>query len=220
MVIIITSDKKRGGTFTIVKKLFAVVLLLSMVSCASVSRYPLELSYQPKAHEAGGEKGTVTVVLFNDKRDVTDETVIGMKDEETSFVSLTGSPASAVSDAVGAYLQSRGYTVNKVNEAWDGTAQSLRPEWGDLVVGGDIEDLNITVTAAFPEMKYHCLVKLYVITADAKTKSILQKERVESSSSYVTVYFSGDKAEELINSTLADALEKTLDKIDSYRPKQ
>jgi hypothetical protein len=203
-----------------VRKLISVILLLSIASCTSLSRYPLELSYEPKAHEAAGGKGTVTVVLFNDKRGVTDKKVIGMKDEETSFVSLTGSPASAVSDAVRAYLQSRGYTVNKVTEAWDGTAQSLRPEWGDPVVGGDIEELNITATTTFPKIEYHCLVKLYVITADAKTKSILRKERVESSSAYATVIFSRDKAEELINSTLADALEKTLDKIDKSQPKQ
>jgi hypothetical protein len=212
--------RKEGGTVTTVRKLIPVVLLLCMTSCASLSIYPLELSYQPKAREAAPEKGTVTVVLFNDRRRVTDKRVIGTKDEETSFVSLTGSPASAVSDAVGAYLHSRGYTVKKVNEAWDGTVQSLRSEWGDLVVGGDIEDLNISATTTYPKIEYHCLVKLYVISADAKTKTIVRKERVESSSSYATVFFSRDKAEELINNTLADALEKTLDKVGKGLPKQ
>jgi hypothetical protein len=202
------------------KKMFYIVLLLALASCAGVSRYPIDLSYQPKAHEATGEKGAVTVVLFNDKRDVTEKKVIGMKDGETRFVSFGEGPAPAVSDAVRAYLQNRGYTVNKVNEAWDGTAQSLRPEWGDLVVGGDIEDLNITVTSSFPKTEYRCSVKLRVIMADPKTKTILNKEKIESSSSYVTVYFSRDKAEELINSTLADAMEKTLDKVGKYLPKQ
>jgi hypothetical protein len=211
-------EKRR--CFLAVRNLICVMLLLALASCAGVSRYPIDLSYQPKAHEATREKGAVTVVLFNDKRDVAEKKVIGMKDGETRFVSFGEGPASAVSDAVRAYLQSRGYTVNKVYEAWDGTAQSLRPEWGDLAVGGDIEDLNITVTSAFPKTEYRCSVKLRVITADPKTKTILQKEKIESSSSYVTVYFSRDKAEELINSTLADALEKTLDKIGKYVPKQ
>jgi hypothetical protein len=202
------------------KKMFYIVLLFALASCAGASPYTIDLSYQPTARKATAEKGTVTVVLFNDKRDVTDKTLIGMKDDEERFVSFSYGAARAVSDAVGAYLQSRGYTVNRVNEAWDGTAQSSRPEWGDLVVGGDIEDLNITVTSAFPKTEYRGSVKLRVIMADPKTKTILQKEKVESSSSYVTVYFSRDKAEELINSTLADAMEKTLDKIGKYLPKQ
>jgi hypothetical protein len=203
-----------------VRKLMCVMLLLALASCAGFSRYPIDLSYQPMAGRATAEKGTVTVVLFNDKRDVADKKVIGMKDGETKFISLGEGPASGVSDAVRAYLQSRGYTVNKVYEAWDGTAQSLRPEWGDMVVGGDIEDLDITVNSAFPKTKYRCSLKLRVIMADAKTKTILNKEKIESSLSYDTVYFSRDKAEELMNSTLADALEKTLNKIGKYVPKQ
>ncbi len=203
-----------------VRNLIRGMLLLALASCASVSLYPIELSYQPMAGRATAEKGTVTVVLFNDKRDVADKRVIGMKDGETRFVSVNNDPAAEVSDAFKADIQSRGYTAVRVNEAWDGTAQSLRPEWGDLVVGGDIEDLNLTVTSAFPKTEYRCLVKLRVIMADPRTKTILQKEKAESSSSYVTVYFSRDKAEELINSTLADAMEKALDKIGKYLPKQ
>jgi hypothetical protein len=204
-----------------VRNLICVMLLFALASCAGASRYTIDLSYQPTAPKTAAEKGTVTVVLFNDKRNVTDKTLIGMKDEEERFVSFSYGPARAVSDAVGAYLQkSRGYTVNKVYDAWDGTARSLKPEWGNMVVGGDIEDLNITVTSAFPKTKYRCSVKLRVIMADPKTKTILNREKIESSLSYVTVYFSRGKAEELINSTLADALEKTLDKIDKYMPKQ
>jgi hypothetical protein len=56
--------------------------------------------------------------------------------------------------------------------------------------------------------------------ADAVTKTVLYQERVEASSSYLTVYFSRDRAEELINGTLADAIEKSLAKIGDYLPKR
>jgi hypothetical protein len=215
-IIMITGKRRYSSTM---KKTFYIMLLLVLVSCV-VSRYPIDLSYRSTAGNVAGGKGTVAVALFNDKRDVAQKNVIGMKDEETKFVSLIEGPAPQVSDAFRAYLNSRGYTAVKVNEAWDGTAQSLKPEWGDMIVGGDIEALNITVTSAFPKTEYKCLVKLNVIIADPKTKTILQKQRVESSQSYVTVYFSRDEAEKLINSTLADAMEKTLAKIDQFAPKQ
>jgi hypothetical protein len=151
------------------KKLFYIVLLFALASCASTSPYTLDLAYQPTAPRATIEEGTLTVVLFNDKRDVADKTLIGMKDDEEKFVSFSYGPARAVSDAVGAYLQNRGYIVHTLYEAWDGTAQSLKPEWGDMVIGGNIEDLHITVTSAFPKTKYRCSVKLRVIMADPKT---------------------------------------------------
>ncbi len=201
------------------KKLLYTILLLTLASCAA-SRYPIDLSYRSTSTMEAGVKGKVTVALFNDRRDVADKRVIGMKDGETRFVSLIEGPAPQISDAFRAYLESRGYAVVVVNEAWDGTPQSLRPEWGDMIVGGDIEGLNVTVRSAFPKTEYRCLVKLNVIIADPKTKTILQRERVESSLSYETVYFSRDKAEELINSALADAMEKALDKIDNYLPKR
>ncbi len=203
--------------FCAMRKLFYAVLLVALASCV-VSRYPIDLSYQAKSPKGAGKKGTVAVSLFNDKRDVAQKNVIGMKDDEARFVSLIEGPAPQVSDAFRSYLENRGYTVVRLNEAWDGTAESLKPQWGDMVVGGDIEDLNITVISAFPKTEYKCRVKLNVVIADPKTGAILQKQRVESSQSYVTVYFSRDKAEELINSTLAEAMEKALDKIDSYHP--
>ena len=202
------------------RKMICLVILFSLASCASVSNYPLELSYKPGVRNAPAAGGAVTVVLFNDKRKVAEKRVIGMKDDETRFVSLIGEPSSAVAGAFRAYLEAKGYKAAKVDEPWDGTAGSLRPEWGDVVVGGDIEELDITVYTGFPKTKYVCSVKLFVTMADAVTKTVLHQERVEASSSYLTVYFSRDRAEELINGTLADAMEKTLAKIGDYLPKR
>ncbi len=200
------------------KRIILIVLLLVVASCAGVSNYPLELSYKPEVRKAPAEKGNVTVLLFNDKRKVRDKKVIGMKDDETRFVSLIGEPASAVSNAFRAYLGSKGYSAVTVNEPWDGNVRSLKPEWGDIVVGGDIEDLAINTTMGIPKIEYICSVKLLVIVADARKETILHQERVDASSSYVTVYFSRDKAEELINETLADAMKKALGKMDEYVP--
>ncbi len=202
------------------KRMIFWVLLLSLASCAGVSDYPLELSYKPEVTKAHEERGGATVLLFNDRRKVAEKRVIGMKDDETRFVSLIGEPASAVSNAFRTYLEARGYSAVDVNEPWDGNVESLKNEWGDMVVGGDIEDLAINVKMGIPKIEYVCTVKLFVRVADARAKTILHQERVEASSSYVTVYFSRARAEELINETLADAMEKALGKMDEYVPKR
>lgn len=201
------------------RKIIYVFLLITVASCASVSNYPIDLSYQPKSHVEGVKKGTVTIALFNDKRAVSDKRFIGIEEnDKIRFISLVGEPSSAVSNAFATYLESSGYTAAMSNEMWDGSVQLLKPEWGDMVVGGGIENFDITVTGGFPKIKYICSVKLYVTMADPKTKAILHQERVEASSSYETLNFSRDKAEEEINKALAEVVEKSLGEINKYFP--
>ncbi|MBZ0154994.1 MAG: hypothetical protein K8I29_02115 [Alphaproteobacteria bacterium] len=197
---------------------FLLAMAAFLVSCATVSDYPLTLSYAPKA--AGGDemrKGTIAVPQFVDKRKVADTRYIGIKNDEARFIALLDDPAAAVSKAVAAYLESRGYAAGRVNERWDGSVQTLKPEWGDRVVGGAVEEFSLTVrSSSLVKMEYVTTVRLFVVYADAAAKRILHQERVEASSSYVTVSFNKEKAEELINKALADAVERALAGADDY----
>lgn len=126
--------------------------LLTLASCASVSNYPFDLSYQPKTYEEGMSKGAITIALFNDKHAVADKRFIGIREnDKMRFISLIGAPSSAVPGAFVTYLRSRGYTSAMTNTMWDGKVQSLEPEWGDMVVGADIESFDITVMGDFPK---------------------------------------------------------------------
>jgi hypothetical protein len=165
------------------------------------------------------KKGKISVALFNDKRNVADKRSVGVReDDNIKFISLSGEPSSAVSNAFVTYLESRGYEAVPINEAWDGNVQSLKTDWGNMVVGGDIEKFDITVTGGFPKVKYICSVTLYVRMADPKTKTILHQERVEADLSYETVDFSRAKAEEQMNKALAEAVESSLSATGKYFP--
>ncbi len=187
-----------------------------LVSCAGTLNYPVSLSYQPlKQYEKTGVV-PVTVALLSDKRQVADKRVIGKKEDETPFISLVGEPAEAISKGFASYLENRGYKVSRVNDAWDGDLKSLNPNWGAIVVGGTLDDLALNVTGNLVKTEYLYSVKFTLCIADAKSRELLHKEKIEVSSSYVTVPFSREKAEELINKALSEAVERGLADMNKY----
>jgi len=191
-----------------------------MVSCASTSNYPITLSYQPlKQYEKTGGV-TVAVALLSDKRQVADKRIIGKTENGTPFISLLGEPAEAVSKGFASYLENRGYKVSRTNDVWDGNLQSLNPNWGAIVVGGTLDDIALNEKGNLVKTEYLYSIKFTLYIADAKTGELLHKENFEVSSSYVTVPFSREKAEELINTALSDAVERGLADINKYVPKR
>ena len=191
-------------------------LASSLVSCAGTLNYPISLSYQPlKQYEKTGGV-PVTVALLSDKRQVADKRVIGEKEDGTPFISLVGEPTEALSKGFASYLDNRGYKVSRVNEAWDGDLKSLNPNWGTIVVGGTLDDLALNVTGNLVKTEYLYSVKFSLCIADAKSRELLHKEKIEVSSSYVTIPFSREKAEELINKALSEAVERGLADINKY----
>lgn len=194
-------------------------LASSLASCASTSNYPITLSYQPlKQHEKTGGV-PVAVALLSDKRQVADKRVIGKKENGTPFISLLGDPAEALSKGFASYLENRGYTVSRINEAWDGNLRSLNPDWGAIVVGGTLDDIALNVTGNLVKTEYLYSIKFTLYIADAKSRELLHKEKIDVSASYVTVPFSREKAEELINKALSEAVERGLADKDKYMPK-
>lgn len=201
------------------KRICSLLLLSLPLSCAGVSTHYLDLAYKPQFGSEAAKKGSVTVALLRDKRLVAETWVVGLKDKKASLA-LKDDPPAVVAQAFRAYFESRGYSVNRVDEAWDGSVESLKPQWRGMVVGGDIENLDINVTSTLATTEYVCVVKLNVIMADPKTKTILHQERVETTSSYVSVFFSRDKAQEILNAALASAMEKSLVETATYFPER
>ncbi len=194
-------------------------LASSLVSCASTLNYPITLSYQPLKQSEKTSGVRVAVALLSDKRQVADKRVIGKKENGPSFISLLGEPAEALSRGFASYLENKGYTVSRTNEAWDGDLQSLNPDWGTIVVGGTLDDIALNVTGNLVKTEYLYSLKFTLYIADARARELLHKEKIEVSSSYVTVRFSREKAEELINTALTDAVDRGLADINKYMPK-
>ena len=193
-----------------------VLVAFVLASCAGTANYPISLSYQPQAQSVKTGSASVKVALFADKRSSADKRVIGTKEGGAQFMALVEGPAVTLSKAMAEYLKNSGFSVDSINEEWDGDLRSLRPGQGDILIGGTLDELALNVKGNFLKTEYDCSVKLTLSIAAPRTGELLHREKFEVSTSYVTVSFSRDKAEELINKALAEAVERGLANIDKY----
>lgn len=192
------------------------LLVVLLAACATVSNYPLNLSYQPQSPRPGDGKGTIAVALLSDKRLVTDKRVIGSREGDAPFIVLLDEPSTALAKGFARHLEARGYTVKQLNEVWDGSTGALHPDWGDLAVGGTIEEFSIVVRGDLVKAEYVCTVRLNLTFAAPRTKEIRHRERTEVSTSYTTVGFSRERAEALANKALTEAVERALADVPRY----
>ena len=211
---------------TIIKKVGFLVIgaVFTLISCASWSSYPIYLHIPPeKGHpqvssELRGKM--ITITTFEDNRGVDDVRVIGKRIDyeggEIPFISSRGYPSANVTKAFQTYLFKRGYTVSGKNPSWNLDLQTIKPEWGDWVIGGSIEDLSLEVKS-YVRTFYDCRLKLRVVVADAKEKNYRYRETVELFSSYKGAVFRLENCERMINKILEEAIEKALDDLNKQQ---
>jgi len=188
-------------------------------ACAPITQYPIHLRYAPegKVPPASAERlvNVVTVTAFADNRDVSDPEILGQwvdnDDKVTPFVSSKGNPATNVAQAFETCLSQKGYTVRGEAGGWDLRPETIRPGWGDLVIGGSIEELSVNARAEGIRIIYECKLKLIVGVADAKARKSIYEDTVELSFSYERVTFSRAFAEQKTNKMLTKAVEQALD---------
>ena len=214
--------KKYAGKLTY-KKLIMLCCVLALapalMSCAMSGYYRLNVQYvqqkAPLAADAGMQQYVITATQFNDERSVLDKSVIGKRvqadSSELKAVSQTAPPTELVGIAIKEAFQKNGYTVFGGTPDWDGTERTLQKEWGNLVVGGFIEELDVTSTTGFLSAEYDTKVKLRVVFADVAHKRILYTTTLDSASSYKHFYFSQSRMEQEINNALSIAIEKMFD---------
>ncbi len=194
-------------------------LAFCLASCASTTNYPITLSYQPvtpQYEKAGG--ASIAVATLADRRPVTNKRILGTKEDGVQFIALIDDPAAALSKGFAVYLVNRGFMVNRTDEVWDGDVKSISQSQGNFIIGGTLDDLAINVKGNLLKTEYDCSVKFTLSVADIKTKELLHREKFDVSTSYVTLPFSREKAEELINKALSESVEKSLAGINSYLP--
>ena len=200
----------------------AMAVVAFVFSCAPITHYPIHLRYAPegKGPQANAElkKRVVTVTTFADNRDITDRDLLGQwidnENKVIPFVSSKGNPATNVSRAFEIYLLQKGYTVRAEPEGWDLRPETIRPAWGDWVIGGSIEELSVEARAEGVIIHYDYNLKLKIVVADVKEQKNKYEDTLESSSSYERAMFSPAAAERTINKMLTKAVERMLDHIE------
>jgi hypothetical protein len=193
----------------------AVVFLFA---CAPITQYPIQLRYIPSA--AGYvrieklQTKVITVASFHDQRGIADPHNIGMRIKSNGinipFITVGERADVETTQAMKGSLLQKGYTVREETPQWDLNPQTVKQEWGDWVIGGNIEKFNIEVKSSVLRTLYECTLKLRVAVVDARQKKEILQETMELSSSYKTVGFRLKIADRMVNKLISRAVESTL----------
>jgi len=206
------------------KKIVGIVMgaVIFTFACAPITQYPIHLHYAPEGTvppASAEQKGNViTVTAFADNRDVADQAILGQwidnDDKVIPFVSSKGDPATNVARACETYLSKKGYAVRGEPGKWNLRPETISPAWGDLVIGGSIEELSVNARAEGVKVIYDCKLKLIVGVGNVKGQKSIYENTVELSFSYDRVTFSRSFAERKTNKMLAKAVEQALEEME------
>jgi hypothetical protein len=198
--------------------LVCALLLVSAIGCTP-KIYSVNMRYQPSKTIApavtDGRKFSLTVTSFIDIRKMEDTLLIGrVVHSDGSSIPILPKFVKAT-DAVAATLRElliqSGYGVSPEKADWDLQEGTIRPEWGTLLVGGAIDELDVTCLDKFPQKHYTAKTRVTLVFADVQKKRIFYRVTSESNSTLDHVIFSEEKLESQINGVLSDAMEKALE---------
>jgi hypothetical protein len=195
-----------------------MLLLLFANGCAP-ALYNINMRYEPtkviRSALTDGRKYTLTVASFIDKRTMDDTLLIGrvIKSDGGSIPILPQyvKPPDAIASALRELLFKSGYIVSPDRPAWDLSEAAIRPEWGTILIGGTIDELDVTCLDNLTMKRYSAKARVTLVFADVQKKRIFYRITSESSSSLDHILFSEEKLESQINGVLSDAMEKAIE---------
>jgi hypothetical protein len=199
---------------------WVVVFCVVIVGCAPTRIYSVDMNYSankaaiPAYLKTGGQKQAVTIAIaeFVDTRKVDDRLIIGRvidKDgTKTLIMPKYIRPTQAVAAGIREYLIKAGYKVVRNVGVWDLKEGTIPDTDNKFILGGNIEELELSCRKGFPTDTYKARIKISIVLADAAAKKILYRMAVESNTSLEHVSFSEERLEKQINSALREAIEK------------
>lgn len=162
-----------------------------------------------------GRTYSLTVASFIDRRKMDDTLLVGrvIRSDGTPIPILPQyvKAKDAVTSALRELLFKAGYKVSPNKPAWDLSENAIRPEWGTILVGGTIDELDVTCVETFTMKRYSAKARLTLTFADVQRKRIFYRITSESSSSLDHIFLSEQRLENEINGVLSAALEKVIE---------
>ncbi len=197
----------------------AVLASLAFVitSCAP-SIYSINIRYEPSKAllEAGDieKRVPITVAAFNDVRPGGDDLLVGRvvtsQGKRVPVIPKNMKPSKAVAGILRDYLQRSGYTVTSGTPNWNIQENTINKEWGKILIGGNIDKLEIVCDDNIPVKKYRAEVKLTLFFADVKAGKIFYRISATGATSLEHVRFSEEILEQQVNGALSSAIEDVL----------
>ena len=203
-------------------RLFIWILFSIQIAACAPSLYSVNMKYEPSTvlrrtdiSDASKSKYLVTVATWEDSRKIPDHMVLGhvtkVDGRKIPVLPKYLTAQDAITSGVKKHLSQSGYTVSGNNPAWNLNSDSIRSDWGDIVVGGSIDQLEVICRNELLAKEYESKVGITIYFADVRNKRIFYKTSALSSGSFGHFIFSEEKLESLLNDTLAHAIEKVFE---------
>lgn len=203
--------------------LVMIVCVFSILGCVVNNLYSVNLRYDagnaiiPSYLRADQriQGKTIAVSEFTDTRQMDDRLVIGRVVERDGVNTLVlpkyTKPTGAMAQGIKEYLGKAGYKVTDKIEKWDLKEENMPKIDSRILVGGNIEEMDVTCRRGFPTNSYKTTIKLNIILADMATSKIIYKRTVESISSHEHVSFSEERLGDQSSIVLGDSIEKVFE---------
>jgi hypothetical protein len=200
-----------------------MVYVCSISGCVANSLYSVNLRYDAvnaviPSYLIADQKiqvKTISVAEFTDTRKIEDPLVIGRVVERDGMKILVLpkyiKSTQAVAQGIKEYLGKAGYKVFPKIAKWDLKEENLPKIDSRILVGGNIEEMEITCRRGFPTNSYKTTIRLNIVFADLATGKIIYKRTVESISSQEHVSFSEERLGDQASLTLGDSIEKVFE---------
>jgi len=205
-----------------INKILGWGLLISIFSfpgCAGPNLYSVDMYYDAvqanipeylKVDKASNV--LISVAEFTDTRQMDDRLVIGRVVEKDGMKTLVFPKnikvTKAISNGIKEYLRKAGYKVPNKIEQWDLKEQNIPQGYGTILIGGNIDELEISCRRGFPSNTFTTNIQLTIVFADMAKGKILYQSKVESSYSKEHILFSEESLGEQAGIALGDAIEK------------
>jgi len=198
----------------IISQAILLIFILVGLTACSPAVYHVNLKYEPAGQilklEKSGPDFPVTVAMFNDIRKMDDRLLLGrvttLQGDRIPILPKYNKVTEAVTTNIREYLFKSGYKISNDIPAWDLKEETIGKDWEKILIGGNIDELEIVCEKSFPVKTYQAKAKLSFVFANVPDKRIFYRSTVENSNSLKDVSFSEELLEKQINAVLSDAL--------------
>jgi hypothetical protein len=206
--------------------LVLTICVCGILSCVANSLYSVNLRYDAAsavipsylAPDQKVQGKTISMAEFTDTRQMEDRLVIGRVVERDGMKILVlpkyKKATQAIAQGIKDYLSKAGYKVTAKNVKWDLKEENFPKIDSRILVGGNIEELEITCRRGFPANSYKTTIKLNIIIADLAAGKIIYKRTVESVSSQENLSFSEERLGDQASIALGYSIEKVFEEKD------
>jgi hypothetical protein len=205
--------------------LFCLAGLLFLLGGCTPKIYNINMRYEPTKiitpAFTDGRRFSVTVASLTDRRKIDDTLLIGrvIKSDGTPIPVLPRylKPADALTAALRELLARLGYPVSPDRPAWNLEEGAIAKAWGTILVGGTIDELEVTCVESLTTKRYSARARITLTFADVQKQRIFYRVSAESTSALDHITFSEERLEGQINWVLSDALEKAVEGPETVR---